>query len=134
MTTVDHVKISAENIDPNHNHGGDLRVLISPRTVGAQQGLFGVLTLRHGERIREHYHPYSEETLYVVSGEVSVRLDGEPIPLVAGDAVLIRREVRHSVEVTGPETAFLVFAHAGLAPRPELGHVVTEATASGGDH
>lgn len=126
MTAVESVKITAAKVPPNRNHGGDLRVLISPRTVGAEQGLFGVLTLQPGERIREHYHPYSEETLYVVSGNVTVRLDDEPVPLGSGDAVLIRREVRHSVEVTDSGMAFLVFAHAGLAPRPELGHVVTE--------
>ncbi len=120
------VKITATDVPPNRHHGGDLRVLISPRTVGAERGLFGVLTLRRGERIREHYHPYSEETLYVVSGEVEVRLDDEPVIATAGDAVLIRREVRHSVQVTGPDPAFMVFAHAGLAPDPKLGHVVTE--------
>ncbi|MEU7171977.1 MULTISPECIES: cupin domain-containing protein [Micromonospora] len=126
MTVVEPVKIAAADVSPNRNHGGDLRVLISPRTVGAEKGLFGVLTLRPGERIREHYHPYSEEALYVVSGEVEVRLDDEPVPASAGDAVLIRRTVRHSVQVTGSDTAFLVFAHAGLAPDPKLGHVVTE--------
>lgn len=39
--------------------------------------------------------------------------------------------VRHRVRNTGTETASIVFHLGPLAPRPELGHVDTEASTGG---
>ncbi|MBE1561860.1 cupin domain-containing protein [Nonomuraea africana] len=86
----------------------------------------GVLTLEPGEFVSEHYHPYSEEFLYLVRGELTVRVDGEPVELAAGEALMIPVDVRHRVENTGREPAQAVFQLGPLAPRPELGHVDTE--------
>nr|WP_227023275.1 cupin domain-containing protein [Actinomadura rubrobrunea] len=82
------------------------------------------------ERTREHYHPYSEEFLFVTSGEMRVELDGRPSTIRAGQAMLIPRGVRH--RVTGGDTESMVVFHLSpLAPRPDLGHVDTEDEAAG---
>src|SRR3954470_21538791 len=86
-TTVRRVALA--DIPPNRRRGGDIRVLLGPATVGATSGFLGVLTLAPGEYVSEHYHPYSEEFLYVVRGDVVVRIDGEDIPLTASEAVLV---------------------------------------------
>ncbi|OXM69773.1 cupin domain-containing protein [Amycolatopsis vastitatis] len=119
-------KVSLAEITPNRRRGGDLRVVLGPATVQARSGFLGVLTLEPGEYVSEHYHPYSEEFLYVVSGGLVVRLDGEPLRLDATDGVLVPIGVRHRVENDGPVTATAVFQLGPLAPRPELGHVDTE--------
>lgn len=119
-------KIVTKDIEPNRRRGGDLRTLLSPATAGTTSGFMGVLTLEPGEVVTEHYHPYSEEFLYLVRGEITARIDGEPVPLAAGEALHLRINVRHRLENDGTEPAFLVFQLGPLAPRPELGHVDTE--------
>ncbi|MEU7228024.1 cupin domain-containing protein [Streptomyces chrestomyceticus] len=120
------VKVSAGEVAPNTKRGGDLRVTLSPRTVGCTSGFGGVLTLESGDFVTEHYHPYSEEFLHVVEGDLTMTLDGEPIGLTAGDSLLVPIGVRHRLVNTGRSIARCAFHLSPLAPRPELGHVDTE--------
>ncbi|MFC0505804.1 cupin domain-containing protein [Micromonospora costi] len=118
--------VAARDVPADGRRGGELRVLLGPRTVGSTSGFLGVATLRPGERIAEHYHPYSEEFLYVARGAITVDLDDRPVPLGAGEALFVPVEVRHRLRNTGDEPAEVVFHLGPLAPRPELGHVDTE--------
>ena len=106
--------------------GGDVRTLLSPKTAGSTSGFMGVATIAPGERISEHYHPYSEEFIYVVSGELDAQLNGESNRLSARQALLIPINVRHRLVNDGQEEAFIVFHLGPLAPRPDAGHVDTE--------
>jgi putative monooxygenase len=134
MTTIQHPAAAVHagpvvhraDTPPNRRRGGDIRVLLSPTSVGATAGFMGTLTLEPGEVVTEHWHPYSEEFLYCAAGEVTVTLDGEPRRLVAESAVHIPIGVRHRIVNDGPATATFVFLCGPLAPRPELGHVDTE--------
>jgi putative monooxygenase len=118
--------VAVGDIAPNTRRGGDLRVLLSPTTVGATSGFMGVLTLGPGEYVSEHYHPYSEEFVYVVTGDLVMRVDGEEVRLGAGEALHIPKNVRHRLENRAEVDAYAVFCTGPLAPRPELGHVDTE--------
>ena len=121
------VKVSEDEVAANTKRGGDIRVTLSPKTVGCTSGFGGVVTLEPGDFITEHYHPYSEEFLHVVSGELRMTLDGgEPIALAAGDSLLVPIGVRHRLVNAGHTTAKCAFHLSPLAPRPELGHVDTE--------
>jgi putative monooxygenase len=134
MTTIQHPVgtvrtgpvVHRSDAAPNRRRGGDIRVLLSPTSVGATAGFMGTLTLEPGEIVTEHWHPYSEEYLYCQAGDVLVTLDGEPRRLTAESALHIPIGVRHRLVNDGPETAFFVFLCGPLAPRPELGHVDTE--------
>jgi putative monooxygenase len=106
--------------------GGDVRTLLSPKTAGSTSGFMGVATLAPGERISEHYHPYSEEFIYVVSGALDAQLDGTSHRLSARQALLIPLNVRHRLVNDGEQEAFIVFHLGPLAPRPDAGHVDTE--------
>lgn len=119
-------KMAAHDVPSNRRRGGDLRTLLSPATVKSTSGFMGVLTLKPGESVSEHYHPYSEEFLFLVSGHLTVRLDGEPVPVAGGEGLFIPQRVRHRLENDGDEPAFSVFHLGPLAPRPDLGHVDTE--------
>jgi putative monooxygenase len=119
-------KIAFEDVEPNRKRGGDIRSMLTSKTVGATSGFMGTCSLEPGEYISEHYHPYSEEFLYVVRGRLVMRVDDEPVELNAGEAMLIPIKARHRLENVGDEPAFLVFHLGPLAPRPDLGHVDTE--------
>ena len=126
MSTPTQVKVSAADVAANRRRGGDIRVTLSPKTVGCASGFGGVLRLAPGEFVTEHYHPYSEEFLHVVTGELEITLDGERVRLVPGDSLLVQIDVRHRLVNVGTGPAELVFHLSPLAPRPELGHVDTE--------
>lgn len=123
-------KVSLDDVVANTRRGGDLRVLLSPRTVGSTSGFMGAGWLQPGQRITEHYHPYSEEFLYLVRGHLIARVDGErEIELGPGEALMVPKSIRHCLNNVGEQEAFFVFHASPLAPRPELGHVDTEAVA-----
>lgn len=119
-------KMTANDVAPNYRRGGDIRVMLSPKTVGATSGFMGVLRLPSGDHVTEHYHPYSEEFLYLVSGAMVVRVDDVDVPMGPGEALMVPRNARHRLTNTGAAEALAVFQLCPLAPRPELGHVDTE--------
>ncbi|WP_241777714.1 cupin domain-containing protein [Streptomyces sp. CT34] len=110
----------------NTKRGGDIRVTLSPKTVGCTSGFGGVLRLLPGEYVTEHTHPYSEEFLHIIRGRLEMSLDGEPVSLAPGDSLLVPIGMRHRLLNVGTEPAEAVFHLSPLAPRPELGHVDTE--------
>jgi putative monooxygenase len=119
-------KVAPTEVAPNRGRGGELRVLLGPANAGATAGFLGVLTLAPGEFVSEHYHPYSEEFLYAVTGTVDVRVDGEEITVAEGEALFVPIGARHRVTNRSAATAVLTFQLGPLAPRPDLGHVDTE--------
>jgi len=119
--------VHVDDIEPNRRRGGDLRAMLTPSVVGATSGFMGLAMIEPGERITEHYHPYSEEFVLVVGGELEVDLDGTTYPLRTDQGLLIPKDVRHRFRNVGSAQARMVFHLGPLAPRPELGHVDTEA-------
>ena len=120
--------VSLSDVEPNRRRGGDLRAMLTPAAVGATSGFMGVALIEPGDRIGEHYHPYSEEFVYVVCGQLEVDLDGEPHPLQPEQGLLIPVNMRHRFHNVGNVEARLVFHLGPLAPSPPLGHVDTEET------
>jgi putative monooxygenase len=116
----------ADDTPADNRRGGDVRTLLSPKTVGSTSGFMGVATIPAGDWISEHYHPYSEEFIYVARGSITARLDGEPQTVDAGSALYIPVNVKHRLMNEGSEEAFVVFHLGPLAPRPDIGHVDTE--------
>ncbi|MEU0897869.1 cupin domain-containing protein [Streptomyces massasporeus] len=120
--------VSLSDVEPNRRRGGDLRAMLTPAAVGATSGFMGVALIEPGDRIGEHYHPYSEEFVYVVCGQLEVDLDGEAHPLQPEQGLLIPVNMRHRFRNVGNVEARLVFHLGPLAPSPPLGHVDTEGT------
>ncbi|MGC0373338.1 cupin domain-containing protein [Streptomyces sp. SAI-229] len=120
--------VDLSETEPNRRRGGDLRTLLTPATVGSTSGFMGLAIIKPGERIGEHYHPYSEEFVYVVSGALEVDLDGEPFALRAEQGLMIPIDMRHRFRNVGDQEARMVFHLGPLAPHPSLGHVDTEET------
>jgi putative monooxygenase len=121
----------ADDVAPQTRRGGEIRTLLSPGNAGATSGFMGIATIAPGDWIAEHYHPYSEEFIYVVAGEITVWVDGAATRVASREAVLIPIGARHRVTNDETREASLVFHLGPLAPRPDLGHVETEARDAG---
>jgi putative monooxygenase len=109
--------------------GGRLLTLLSTKTTGNTAGYLGTLTLSPGEAFLKHYHPYSEESFYVIKGEITIAGDENTIVARAGTAVFIPKYEPHRLQNTGSEETTLVFFCAPLAPSPAEGHVMLEEEA-----
>lgn len=118
--------VAAAEMPADTRRGGDVRTLLSPKTVGSKSGFMGTATLAPGDKIAEHWHPFSEEFIYCVRGTLSVDLDDEPREVRAGEALYVPFMMRHRLRNEGAEEAFIVFHLGPLAPRADIGHVDTE--------
>ncbi|MGW6457192.1 cupin domain-containing protein [Streptomyces sp. NPDC055078] len=128
MTTHSPRIVDLSETKPNTRRGGDIRAMLTPTAVGATSGFMGLAIIPPGERIAEHYHPYSEEFVYVVGGALEVDLDDVTLTMRPDQGLLIPLNVRHRFRNVGDTEARMVFHLGPLAPRPDLGHVDTEAT------
>ncbi len=115
-----------DDLPGDTRRGGVVKALLTPKTVGSTSGFMGVATIAPGDRISEHYHPYSEEFVYVMTGTVTAQLDGIPHEVRARQGLLIPINVKHRLLNQGDEEVSLVFHLGPLAPRPDMGHVDTE--------
>ena len=120
--------ISVDEIPADTRRGGDVRTMLSPKTIGSTSGFMGVATLAPGERISEHLHPYSEEFVFLVKGTLVAEIEGVGHRLEAQSGTMVPINMRHRLVNDGTEEAMVVFHLSPLAPRPELGHVDTEGT------
>jgi putative monooxygenase len=117
---------SMEEANEDTRRGGVVQTLLSPKTVGSTSGFMGVASIAPGDRISEHYHPYSEEFIFCVRGTLTADLDDDPHEVKAGSGMMIPLNMRHRLRNEGDEEAFIVFHLSPLAPEPPLGHVDTE--------
>lgn len=118
--------VDAAEVPANRRRGADLRTMLSPPRVGATAGFSGTVRLEPGERITEHHHPYSEEFIHVVEGELRVDLAGAPTTVRADQAVFVPKGVPHRIVNDSAVPVRVVFFLGPLAPSPDLGHVDTE--------
>src|SRR5687767_9059569 len=82
---------------------------------GSTQLYLGQQWLQPGDRVLDHTHP-CEEILHFLSGEATVRLGEEYVPVNAGDSVHIPTGVLHGLTNTGrTELRLLV-----IFPAPEF--------------
>lgn len=128
MTTT-YTSVNLADTAPNTRRGGDIRVVLGPATVGSTSGFMGVTIVEPGQAVAEHYHPYSEEFLFVIEGTLIVDLDGQPTVVPADNGVFVPINTRHRLRNPGTERARAVFHLSPLAPEPPLGHVDTETAA-----
>lgn len=119
------VVVRTAEVTPSHRMGAAIYPLLTPASAGTHAGFLAQAVLEPGEEVSEHYHPWTDEHVLVVSGAVQIVVDGTPLDLVAGDATYIRRGARHVMRQTGDETARVVLFLGPLAPDPADGHVDT---------
>lgn len=126
MTNSKPARMRVDEISPGRARGGDLRILLGPGTVGSRSGYMGTATLQPGERVVEHFHPYSEEFLYCARGDLVLDVEGSESSLTAGEGIYVPIGVRHRLRNVGGDEAMCVFHLGPLAPDPALSHIDTE--------
>jgi quercetin dioxygenase-like cupin family protein len=119
--------VDRDDAPVNRRRGADLRAMLTPPNVGSTSGFSGTVLVAPGEVITEHYHPYSEEFIHVVEGELRVDVENDSRTARADQAVFIPKNTRHRIVNDSGAPVRVVFFLAPLAPRPELGHVDTES-------
>ncbi|MGH3804062.1 MAG: cupin domain-containing protein [Pseudonocardiaceae bacterium] len=124
MTGLD--KVRRDDARTSRRQGGEIRILLSSITTGSTAGFLGTVDLAPGDYVSGHYHPYSDEFMYVVRGALLVETGEQRLKLGADEALMMPRETPHRFTNKGDEPAFVVFHIGPLAPSPELGHVETE--------
>ena len=123
MPPVSLVRVSTSDVPASVRQGGEARAVLTPRTAGTKAGFLAELLVGPGEEMTEHYHPWSDEHVIVVSGRLVLRVDGEEVALGSGDACYIRRGARHGYRNPGTEPARAIAFLGPLAPDPADGHV-----------
>jgi putative monooxygenase len=117
------LKCNCNNVSVITKRGDEVRVLISPKTVGATQLIMGKAILPGMAKVDPHVHDHSEETFFVLKGQGIIHLKGLGIiKFSEGDAVLVPKGIEHWVENTLNTKMEIIFASAPLAPNPEAGH------------
>ena len=119
--------VQCSAVEPlKQTRGGGMLTLLSPKSTGNPAGYIGMLTLSPGEVFLKHFHPYSEECLFVTRGEVLIEGDENSFVAPEGTAVFIPKYEPHRLCNMGSEDVTLVFFCAPLAPSPTEGHVMLE--------
>ena len=87
--------------------GSTIRELMHPRTHGNTNQSLAQAVIAVAEKTVSHYHKLTEELYYIEQGHGVVTLDDRNLEVSAGDTVLIRPGVIHSIQNTG-ETDLLI--------------------------
>jgi quercetin dioxygenase-like cupin family protein len=85
--------------------GLELRFLRSRETGEDSLSLFEMTVQPNARMPVAHHHESWDETVYGLSGVLTMRVDGEDIPLREGETVFVRRGVVHAFRNDGNEPA-----------------------------
>jgi quercetin dioxygenase-like cupin family protein len=86
---------------------------------GSEYVTVGDLLVEPGKRSAYHVHPNTEESIFVVEGEVEFRLGANRFRATAGDCVLANRGIGHGLENVGTTTARMITMYPTPSPERE---------------
>lgn len=90
---------------------GNIQWLVSGDLMADAKITFGYVEIEPGQKNPRHYHPNSDEVLYLLEGELHHSLGEEVVHLTAGTAIFIPQEMPHDAFNPGPKTARMVVAY-----------------------
>jgi mannose-6-phosphate isomerase-like protein (cupin superfamily) len=106
---VVHIKdVKAELRDPPRRSW----ILVSEKTVGAQNLAMGVNETYPGGMVPEHTHDKEEEVMYFVAGRGKFVTEGKEIPLEAGVCIYNPPGKPHKIINTGDEILRFVWIYS----------------------
>ena len=100
MKHIHFSEVPAEEMRSDGAQGVRLRTLIGEAD-GAPNFAMRLISFSAGGRSPHHSHDYEHET-FIVSGSGAVEIDGDTIPLKAGDAVYVPADAVHHFSVDEP--------------------------------
>lgn len=96
--------VGRARLDP----GSDDHFLSLRRALGVSSFGISQMTLEPGQRGRIHRHGRQEEVYLVISGELTVAIEGEEETLAPGELMRVAPEVRRQLLNRSAETAIVV--------------------------
>ena len=123
--------VSLADIPAVRTAGGSVYPMLTPRTVGSTTGNMGLLRLNPGEWNAEHIHPYSEEYVMVLQGELLIRIDDVPHTLATHQALIVPINARHRLSNEGDAEVLVIYTLAPLPLPGEQMHIFTETLPTG---
>ncbi|HEX8439322.1 cupin domain-containing protein [Archangium sp.] len=132
VVPVRHVVGTAEAPTFRISQGKGTAILLVNEETGARAASLGVLELQGGAGVPEHIHEHSVEMLYVEEGGAEMTIEGQVLPVRAGDAVYIPAGTRHAARIpegTARFRAVQVYVGPGPEQRFRQGEPVKPASA-----
>lgn len=103
--------------------GAKAKAMVGGAT-GSEFLTVGELIVEPGARSAYHIHPNTEESIFVVEGEIEFRLGGNKFRASSGDCVLANRNIGHGLQNVGDAPARLITMYPSPAPeRAEIPEV-----------
>ncbi|MCH8228861.1 MAG: cupin domain-containing protein [Chloroflexi bacterium] len=103
---------------------GGKMLLLAGAPTGASMATVGDLTVEPGTRTDYHFHPNTEESIFVVEGEMEFRIGTTRFRASSGDCVLAQQGVGHGLENVGDYPARVITIYPTARPQREaLGEV-----------
>ncbi len=95
-------------------------LLMAGAPTGATMATVADLTVEPGKKTVYHSHPNTEESIFVVEGEVEFRIGISRFRASAGDCVLALQGVGHGLENVGDSPARLITVYPTANPQREV--------------
>lgn len=94
-------------------------LLLAGAPTGATMATVGDLTVEPGRRSVYHLHPNTEESIFIVKGELEFRVGSSRFRASSGDCVLAPQGVGHGLENVGDYPARLITIYPNANPQRE---------------
>lgn len=116
--------LRAEDVETQVFDWGRLNWLSEPKVTAAEHFSAGVVNLEPGKGHERHNHPYSEEILYVISGEgvQTVELESGTLEQEIGPGTLVHipTAIYHSTINSGDTPMQMIAIYAPFGPEADL--------------
>lgn len=101
--------VTKKDAEVRTDEGVEVVVAVSKETVGADVLWFGSFSTDPGVKIPRHYHT-ADTGAYLVSGRAAFEIEGERVEMSAGEYLYVPKNLVHTEETIGDETAVGIFA------------------------
>jgi len=120
--------VSPDDVQGLQLPGRELKWIVTPETVGAQQLSIAIMDCPAGSVVRPlHSHKDIEEVILILDGQGEAWIDGEMVSFRKGDTVFFPANSRHQVRNTGDNA--LITASIFSAPTNPDNYVIYEEDA-----
>lgn len=92
-------------------------LILAGDPTGATMATVGDLTVQAGVRTEYHYHPNSEESLFIVEGEMEFRIGESRFHATSGDCVMAQQGIGHGMENVGDYPARIITVYPTAYPQ-----------------
>jgi quercetin dioxygenase-like cupin family protein len=89
---------------------GSIQWLVSGERQAGANITFGYVQIEPGKKNPRHYHPNSDEVLYLIEGQLDHAVGDQVFHLTAGMSIFIPQNVEHNAINNGAEMARMVVA------------------------